>query len=394
MTFYVEKRLPFGAISFGVTPAGESVSPDHGGLSTGPAGEFISRRNAGFFFGGNDRFSEPAVPPPPSITRTPFWTSFRSDSPARTWTFFTLMGVVILLALLGFAVIARKGPQGWVEVVLGFALIATPILLTAQRRRSIREQEERQRAEREEAERKKRELLASYTAVLEHARNEPTPPAFARLAQNREALTLPYEIWGPVARRTVLLIGFDELARRGPGAAKDILELIDRAAEAAGLPPGERTRVRGDLVRTVIWHLLADHRLGKAAALRNGLSPDPDDARAVEQFRRLQGLTVESLPRIHCNTKLEFREHCIYETATDRGTLHVTNKRVIVEGKKRVEMPVAHAFDVVVNADEQTILIKTGDPAKPLRLRLDEPIYAAGILDLASTIDERPKGFA
>ena len=390
MTFYVEKRLPLGAISFGVTPNRTGAAADESGLSTGASGEFVRRHNEGYFFGGDDPFRGPALPEPPSVVSVPFWTYFKSDKPSRAYGFIALMAFGFLFMLLGFAVIGRKGSQGWFEVILGLAMIAAPIVLTARKRRKIREQEERQRAEREAIDKKNRELLASYTAVLEQARKERSQKAFARLAQKREALTVPYEIWAPVARRTVLLIGFDELARRGPIATADITRLMDRAASAAGLSAEDQNAVKRDLVRTIVWHLVADDRLGKL----NGLPVNDDDARAVEQLRRLQGLNAQTLPRAKCSSRLDFHEYCIYETATDHGTLHVTNKRVIVDGKRRIEMPVAHAFDVIANADESVVVLKTADPKKPLRLRVDEPIYAAGILDVASTIDERPRGFA
>ena len=57
-------------------------------------------------------------------------------------------------------------------------------------------------------------------------------------------------------------------------------------------------------------------------------------------------------------------------------------------------MPVAHAFDVVANADENSITVKTDNPKNPLRLRVEQPMYTAGLLDLAAAIDERPRGFA
>jgi hypothetical protein len=49
---------------------------------------------------------------------------------------------------------------------------------------------------------------------------------------------------------------------------------------------------------------------------------------------------------------------------------------------------------VTVNANESSITLKTDNPKKPLRLKVEEPIYAAAVLDAASQIDERPRGFA
>ena len=377
MTFYVEKRLPLGPISFGVTPSPNGSGPDDNSLSTGPTGEFIRRGN-GFFFGGHDRFAAPSVPEVPNVSSTPFWSALDSR-------FIALMAFGAFLALLGFAVIVRKGPQGWLEVILGAAMIATPIVLTARERRRLRQQEEWARAEREAIDRRNRELLASYTAVLEHARSERTQKAFARLAKKREALTLPYEVWAPTARRTVLLVGFDELAKHGLDAAR---EMMDRAAIAAGLSGDDRAGVARDFTHTVVWHLIADNRLGRI----NGFGNARDDARAIDQFRRVHDLAT--LPRINCSRKLEFHEYCIYETPTDRGTLHVTNRRLIIESKKPLEVPIARAFDVIANPDESVVTIKTENRKKPLRLRVEEPIYTAAILDAAASIDERPRGFA
>jgi hypothetical protein len=49
---------------------------------------------------------------------------------------------------------------------------------------------------------------------------------------------------------------------------------------------------------------------------------------------------------------------------------------------------------VTVNASDNIITLKTDNPKKPLRLKVEEPIYTAAVLDAASQIDERPRGFA
>ena len=396
MTFYVEKKLALGPISFGVSPTRRTNAPDDdASLSTGPAGEFIRRRTEGFFFGGQDRFTGPALPTTPTIASKPFWESLKGGPPGRTYGFFALLIFGFIFVLLGLAVIGTKGPQGWVEVILGLAMIATPITLTAQERKKIREEEERARAEREAIEKRNREMLAAYTTALEKARNERNEQAFAELERERKALTLPYEIWGPAARRTVLLIGFDELSKD----LRNVAEAMHRVGDAAGVTVAEQNDVKADLYRTLLWHLLADDRLGPAqvrrlATIREALGIMDDTASIVQQFQRIRGLTPQTLPRARCTTQLGFQEYCIYETTSDDGTLHVTNKRMIVEGKKRFEMPVAHAFDVVANADESTVAVKTDNPKKPLRLRVGQPVYAAAMLDLAAKIDERPRGFA
>src|SRR5258707_9219398 len=145
------------------------------------------------------------------------------------------MAAGILFVLLGFAVVARKGPQGWVEVILGLIMIAVPIVLTAQKRKKIREQEERDRAEREAVERRNRETLAAYTAALDRLLESRDDASLEQLKREREALTVPNTIWSGSARRTLLLISFDELKKRGTAGAAEIARLIDRASEAAGL---------------------------------------------------------------------------------------------------------------------------------------------------------------
>lgn len=396
MTFYVEKKLALGPISFGVSPARPATAPDDDpSLSTGASGEFIRRRSEGFFFGGQDRFTGPTLPATPTIASKPFWESLKGGTPARTYGFYALMALGIILVLLGFLTILRLGPQGWIEVILGLIFIAIPIVLTAQQRKKIREEEERQRAEREALEKRNREMLAAYSAALDRAQNERSDEAFAALKRERDALTLPNDIWMPSARRSVLLVGFDELAKKNP----KIADVIHRAASAAGLNADEEKAIKSDIYATVAWHLLADDRVGpvqarQLASIREQLGVDDAVASVMQQFQRLRGLTPHTLPKQRCTTQLGFGEYCIHETPTDRGTLHVTNKRVLVAAKKRQEIPIAHAFDVVANVDDGAIAVKTDNPKKPLRLKVEQPIYSAAMLDLAASIDERPRGFS
>src|SRR5207249_3648477 len=114
MTFYVEKKLALGAISFGVS-RNRSAGPAEADvdLSTGAEGEFIRRRSEGFFFGGQDRFAGPSLPTTPSIRSTPFWTSLKPDGTRRGYGFLALLAFGALFVLLGLAVVASKGPQGW-----------------------------------------------------------------------------------------------------------------------------------------------------------------------------------------------------------------------------------------------------------------------------------------
>ena len=398
MTFFVEKKLALGPIRFGVSPRQllEKIERDDS-LSTGASGEFVRRGAQGFFFEDRVSIDQPTLPTTRSITATPFWSSLKPDGTPRSWGFLALLGFGTILFLLGLAVVGRKGPQGWAEVIVGAAMIATPIFFTAQRRKQIREQEERDRAEREATERKNRELLAAYASALARAREQRDESAFAQLAREREALTLPYEIWGPTARRSVLYIGLQELARLGVNGAAEVARSMDRASAAAGLTPEDAAGVKRDLYETVEWHLLADDRLGASQerqlrALQTALGGA--DSKAAEEFRRLRGITTVSLPRQQCSMKLEYREECVHQTQSDLGPTYVTNRRIVVERKKRTVHPFPTIYDVTVEADDSVVRIRTENPKKPLRLRVEDPIYTAGIIDLASSIDERPKGFA
>src|SRR5882724_1123705 len=169
MTYYVQKTLALGPIRFGVSVRKpfDSIDNDHI-ISTGPKGEFIHRRDDGFFLGDTTPVAEPTLPPSPSISQTPFLSSLKPDGSPRGYGFLALMIIGIIFALLGFAVVARKGAQGWVEVIIGVFCIAIPIVMTAQRRRQIVEQENRERADREALEKRNRELLTWYMNALHH----------------------------------------------------------------------------------------------------------------------------------------------------------------------------------------------------------------------------------
>src|ERR1044071_4159009 len=114
MTFFVRKRLALGPIRFGVTPRQrvEGIDDDPA-LRTRAGGEFVRRgAKKGFFFGDTTRFAEPSLPVAKSISSTPFWSSLKPHL-----GFLALMGAGAVFVLLGLAVVARKGPQGWVEII-------------------------------------------------------------------------------------------------------------------------------------------------------------------------------------------------------------------------------------------------------------------------------------
>src|SRR4051812_26622821 len=118
MTYYVEKQLAFGPIRFGVaTRRSLDAIGDDLTLSTGPNGEFIRRREDGFFFGDTERVVGPSLPVKPTINQTPFWSSLKPDGSSRGYLFLILMALGALIMLLGVTVLVRKGPQGWFEII-------------------------------------------------------------------------------------------------------------------------------------------------------------------------------------------------------------------------------------------------------------------------------------
>jgi hypothetical protein len=403
MTYYVQKTLALGPIRFGVSVRKpfDGIDGDHA-VSTGPEGEFVRRHDDGFFLGDTTRVAEPALPPSPTISQTPFFASLKPDGTPRGYGFLALMILGLLFLLLGFAVLVRKGPQGWVEVILGIVCIVVPIVMTAQRRYQVAEQENRERSDREALERRNRELLTWYMKALHHLQTERTDAALDALRLERATLTLPYELWGPPARRTMLEISFDELAKRGAADSKAVAELLQKAGDAAGLTPEDITGVAHDIYTTVFWHLLADDRLGDAQQqqldmLRDGLgisdSDSPLEVLSAAQFRDLRGLTVAGLPRAQCTIQLGFQEYCIHQAPLEHGTIVITNRRLILDEKKRVEVTLPKVFDVVIDVDSSMVTIKTDDK-KPFQLRLGYPIFTAALIDLAAGLDERPRGFA
>jgi hypothetical protein len=286
-------------------------------------------------------------------------------------------------------VLARKGAAGWVEVFLGLAMIATPIVLTAQRRRQLRELEARARAAREAEEARNRKMLADYTAALERIAADRSDDALAALERERGALTLPYEIWSAAARETVLRLGFDELAKGGPAAAR----IVDRTAAAAGLTADDTRTLKRDIYSTFVWHLLADDRLGSAqetqlAAFRDALGVEAGDDASIEQFRRLRELDIHNAPKVACSIDLAFREYCILQT----DGLALTNRRLVVQEKRPLSIELPQIDEVSVDADEGTVVIRS--TVKLLRLPVAEPILTAAMVELAGELEQKPKGFA
>ena len=411
MTFYVKKALAHGPIRFGVSPRHplEEIDDDPS-LSTGPQGEFMRRRTHGFFYADTPAIGAPDLPKPSSIASTSFWSSM-APRDARGWGLTAMMVLGAFLVLWGLLVLARLGPQGMIPIVLGLILVIVPVVMTAQKRRVIRLQEEKDRAEREERDRHNREAMASYASALERLRESPNEATMTAAMREREKLELSYRHWRPLAKRSTLHIGFDALARLGPSGAREIGQLIDRAGSAVGLDKADARDVKVDLFQVALWHLLADDRLGTVQArevetLRQGLGISDEhlqyDRAAVSEFEQLRGITRDNVPKEECGVPLQFRENCIHTTTgritekkgTRDGKIILTNKRLIVDARRRVEVPLSRIDDVEVDADTHLLRVVVARPDPPIELAVEHPVYTAALIDIATTIDERPRGFS
>lgn len=408
MSFTVQKSLGNSLFRFAVGRRRERKSIDNNAeMSTGPSGEFVRHRPEIFYSADLRAIRNPEVPKARSVAGTPFRASLLDGTP-RGWAMLGVMILGALFMLIGFAVLGRGERAGWVEVILGLILIAVPIVIAWQKRRVIRQAEDRKGKEREERDARNRELLAAYTTSLERLREDPSDAALAQVLAENEKLDLPYAVWADTAIGTVLNVGFSTLARVGPERAAEVATLMDRASEASGLIAEDARAVKHALYSTILWHFLADDRLGEAQlkvvrSIQHGLhikdEDVPIDASSEGQFERLRGVDHRNAPRCNTTVALQLNEYCMYTASirTSDGAetnAWITNKRVIVEGARAVEAAVPKIDEVLVDADQQSIVLRASDLKRPLELRVAEPIYFAAMLDLATRLDDRPKSFA
>lgn len=410
MSFRIQKSLGNSFFQFSVGRRRDFPSIDNDAeMSTGPSGEFIRHRPEIFYSADIRTIHTPEVPAPRSVAGTPFWGSLIDGTP-RGWGMLAAMAFGALLLLLGLANIANgnKGGGGFL-VIVGLVIIAVPIVLTSTKRRSIRLQEEKIRKERHERDERDRQLLAAYTTALEKLRDDPTDETLKYVRRENEKLDLPYAVWADTAIGTVLYVGFSTLAKVGPERAAEVADLMDRSSDAAGLIAEDARGVKHALYSTILWHFIADDRLGEEQTriirqIQEGFRIKPDDVPADTasegQFHRLRGIDHRNAPRCEAQIPLRLNEYCMYTAEIRLGTstattpLFITNKRLIVgSGKGATEVEVPKIDDVVTDADASRITIRASELKRPLDFTAGEPIYLAAILDLATRLDDRPKSF-
>jgi hypothetical protein len=407
MSIYVQKSLGTGPFRFAAIHRRELSSiDDNPDLSTGPAGEFNRHRNEIFFSADRYEIEKPMARVDRSAGVTPFHTML-FDGTTQGWVFLGMMLFGALLVLIGLTVVIGKGPLGWAEVIFGLLLIVTPVLLTANKRRLIREQERRNREEHAERETRNRELIGAYGDALKQLLASPNDETLNRVRIEREKLDIPYALWRHTGRGTVLQLGFDALSRLGAANGKEIRTLMDHASDVAGLIDDDASGAKRDLYSTVVWHLLADDRLGRVqqqivAELQGGLgiaSEDvPVDTSSIEQFDRLRGVDHRRVPRASVSMQLNPGEYAVHATngTNDSGAtaqIFITNKRFLVDTDKRLEIPLRTIDQIDVDADRELLSVSASNSKKSLVLKMQQPMYTAALLDLAASLDERPRGF-
>jgi hypothetical protein len=409
VSFTVQKSLGNSAFSFSVGRRRDFRSiADETELSTGSSGEFIRHRPEIFYSSDLKTIHSPEVPKGRSISSTPFWSSL-VDGTKKGWVMLGAMAVGTLLILIGLAVVANGQAVGWLEVILGLAIAGTPIVMTSAQRRQIRQHEERKRRERAERDARDRELLTAYTTSLERLREDPSPETLVQVQRENEKLDLPYAVWADTAIGTVLYVGFSTLARVGPERSAEVADLMDRSSDAAGLIAEDALAVKLALYSTILWHLLADDRLGNTQlqivrSIQKGFGirdeDIPGDVSAESQFERLRGIDHRNAPRCESPVPLGLNEYCMYAAEIRVGAseattqLFITNKRLVIDGNRRVETQVPSVDDVHVDADSSRVTIRAASLKAPLSFTVAEPIYLAAMIDLATRLDDRPRGFA
>lgn len=408
MSFTVQKSLGNSLFRFAVSRRRELRSIDHDTeMSTGSGGEFIRHRPEIFYSADIRAIRSPEIPKPRSIAGEPF-TRTLIDGTRRGWITLGLIALGALFILGGLAVVAKGKGAGWVEVILGLILIAIPLVITLQKRRVVKQREDAIRREREERDTRNAELLGAYTTALERLREDPTDAALAQVRAENEKLDLPYAVWADTAIGTVLHVGFSTLARVGPERAAEVATLMDRSSDAAGLIDEDAKAVKNALYSTILWHFQADDRLGEeqlkiVRAVQSGFAIKNDevpvDTSSEAQFERLRGVDHRNAPRCTTTIPLNMNEYCMYSTPVRLGdgsetNVFVTNRRFIVECTKPTEVAVPKVDEIFVDADQQLVTLRAAELKRPLEMRVNEPIYLAAMLDLATRLDDRPKSFA
>lgn len=383
-------------------------------FSTGPAGEFLGTSAGGYFFSEPEKTGVAAYTLPTSGVP-----GFHVPTTAREWGHLAMMIVGVLLVLMGIMVLRSKGAAGLIEIIIGLALIATPIVINWKQKRDRRLQLEREQAQRDEQDARERQMISTFLESLEKLKEHHDAAALRAIGEERDALDVPYVIISPYARATVLRLGFDAVSRFAELGNEGVAREVDAAADAVRLSDDDRRQAKAQLYATLVWHLLAEDRLGdfqrtKLDELRALLKIEPElvvkEDAAMTQFAALRGLTRNTLPEKQVDLKLRYQEVCHHQTkATQQklkgerdvteegvrrrepiwaqlrvGDLFVTSKRLLMGERRGLELPLTKIYGIEVDADRNIVSVREAERKAPYYLEMDDPIYTAAVLNLSA----------
>lgn len=429
MSFDVYKYLRPGFIRFRVDPKNiEPADDDSTAFSTGPRGEFRGLRRSGLVFdepvGATGAAALGSVRSPDSTSR--FQRIFQTgESPSSAIITFAINVVGLILLILGALVLVFKGPQGWVEIVLGILLIAGPYVLAAKRRRDQRVRMERERRAREEEERALQEKLGEITRLLDSVEILPDEAGIERLRRDRATHDVPYEALAPRGRQAVMRAAFAGINDSSVTSA-DLGRRVDALCAALGLAHDDVRSVKQSICRRLAWHLIADDRMTPAmqSHLRNvardlglGAADFGAEWSAADEFRRMSSVSFGSLPRKTGPIELRFGEVVHHRSGgmimkpsevrpridsdvkledeswleDGRGELWVTSKGIKLVGERTVDFDYGELRGIEIDGDHG-VLVLSYEERKSVAIQLSDPYFSAAVIDFASEAD-RPKLF-
>lgn len=410
--FYVRRTLPSGPIRFGVAKRRTEPLTD-GSLSTGSRGEYVRKGSEGLYY------SEVV----PDELRELTGRQMRDDGGLRMKPL-AIARILLGLTLLAFGVtivFVRNDAIGYVEIMIGLALLIVPPARNWKRERERRQRERQERAARAAEETRRREMVGEFAARLQSLTDHHDAAALAAVRAERKNRDIPYEAVSSLAKRAVVDNGFESLSRIDKSDASAVTSRIDEIADAVGLSDEDLLASKREIYLRLMWHLLADDRMGQEQSrilesIRKSFALDEAslarERRAAEELEALSSLTTASLPSQSCTEILRFQEVCHHETrgktvrAASRRrrqegqweevsdcTLHVTSKRIIISSKSSIDVSLQRVFDLEIDIDEDILMIST-DRGKKHYLRLADPIVSAGIIESAAARPRKPQGLA
>ncbi|HVT05785.1 MAG TPA: hypothetical protein VHL58_20715 [Thermoanaerobaculia bacterium] len=417
MAFYIRRILETGPIRFSVAHRAARSSPDPSAeLSTGPRGEYRRLGESILYFSESRDQTDPQFSRALSGNRS-LWEMIRPGGGRGGYWPVVVMVFGALFILLGAASIAaHKGAPGVIEVIIGLALVATPVMTMARKRQQLRAEEEKIRKEREDEEKRVQAIVGTYAEKLQQYRERLDDESLEVLRRERPTHQIPYEIVRPMAMHALTVAGFDAISRFREIGLDGVDQKIVTAARGIGLNDEDERIVRRQLYQKLLWHQIADDRVHQTRDIleqfRSNLHVDTTemewDMAALEQFEKLAGVNSRTLPQIEDGTvKLRFHEVLHHKASGDQvrpeaqrvvtGTepnswsrLHpvsllVTSKRLMFGGRRKDDIPFSKSFDLEVDADQGVVSVKTPDAKKSVHMLLPDAIYTASMIDLAAT---------